>query len=148
MATLFLLVGLPGSGKTTLARQLERERSALVLSADEWMDRIVGDGWDADRRAAVQAVQWDVAARALALGIDVVLDFGCIFRRERDHYRASAAAIGARTLVCFLDAPREELLRRLAARDADPPPHTFRVDAEHLDRCIGWFEPPTADELE
>ena len=28
MATLFLMCGLPGSGKTTLARSIERERDA------------------------------------------------------------------------------------------------------------------------
>ncbi|MCA6287563.1 MAG: AAA family ATPase, partial [Phenylobacterium sp.] len=28
MLTLFMLMGLPGSGKTTLARRLERERPA------------------------------------------------------------------------------------------------------------------------
>jgi len=32
MATLFLMCGLPGSGKTPLARRIERERDALRLS--------------------------------------------------------------------------------------------------------------------
>jgi predicted kinase len=31
MATLFLMCGLPGSGKTTLARRIERDRDALHL---------------------------------------------------------------------------------------------------------------------
>ena len=53
MATLFMLMGLPGSGKTTLARRLERERPALVLSPDVWMSRIVGDGYDFKRRETV-----------------------------------------------------------------------------------------------
>ena len=57
MATLFMLMGLPGSGKTTLARRLERERPALVLSPDVWMSRIVGDGYDFKRREAVTEVQ-------------------------------------------------------------------------------------------
>jgi predicted kinase len=36
-AILYLLVGLPGSGKTTKAKQLEVEASALRLTLDEWM---------------------------------------------------------------------------------------------------------------
>jgi predicted kinase len=35
MVTLHLMVGLPCSGKTTLARTLEHERSALRLTPDE-----------------------------------------------------------------------------------------------------------------
>ena len=53
MATLFMMMGLPGSGKTTLARRLERERPALVLSLNVWMSRIVGDGYDFKRRETV-----------------------------------------------------------------------------------------------
>jgi predicted kinase len=147
MATLFLLVGLPGSGKSTLARRLERERGALVLSADEWMSRIVRDGWDAERRAVVQAVQFEIALKVLAIGGDVVLDFGLFHRRERDGYRRRAVEIGAQTRTLYLDVPKDELLRRLARRNADLPPHTFAVDQAHLDNCIGWFEAPTAEEL-
>jgi len=33
--TLFLLVGLPGTGKTTVSRALEGERGALRLSPNE-----------------------------------------------------------------------------------------------------------------
>src|SRR5258708_5633784 len=73
MATLHLICGLPGSGKTTLAKQLERDLPALRLAPDEWMARIVGDGFDDAKRAAVEAVQWEIAARALSLGINVSL---------------------------------------------------------------------------
>lgn len=147
MATLFLLVGLPGSGKTTLASQIERDRGALVLSADDWMSRIVRDGWDAERRVVVQEVQFEIALKVLRIGGDVVLDFGLFHRRERDHYRAEATAVGAEVRTIYLDVPKDELLRRLAARNANLPPHTFAVDEAHLDNCISWLEPPTPEEL-
>jgi hypothetical protein len=147
MATLFLLVGLPGSGKSTLAAGLALDRGALVLSADEWMERIVRDGWDAERRQAVHDVQWDIAEAVLRMGGDVVLDWGFFHRAERDAYRRRAADLGVEVTTIFLDVPREELVRRLATRNSDPPPYTFIVDEAHLDRCIEWFDPPTADEL-
>jgi AAA domain len=52
--TLYLLVGLPGSGKTTLARQLETERYALRLTPDEWMMPLFGWGESGDKREIVE----------------------------------------------------------------------------------------------
>lgn len=147
MATLFLICGLPGAGKSTVARQIEAEHHALRLTADEWMARIVGDGFDADRRAAVQAVQCDIAMRILGLGVNVVLENGFWHRAERIELRERAHAIGADTRLLFLDAPRDELLRRLEARNRVLPPDTFPVTTEQLDLYTTWFEPPLADEL-
>ena len=36
MATLYMMVGLPGSGKTTEAKKLEHEYKVLRLTPDEW----------------------------------------------------------------------------------------------------------------
>lgn len=40
-----LTVGLPGAGKTTLARELERAGGALRLTPDEWMLPLFGARW-------------------------------------------------------------------------------------------------------
>ncbi|MCA3732737.1 MAG: ATP-binding protein [Phenylobacterium sp.] len=147
MTTLFMMMGLPGSGKTTLARRLERERPALVLSPDVWMSRIVGDGYDFKRREAVHEVQLEVAERVLRLGSDVVLDFGFFHRSDRDAARARARAAGAQAQLVFLDPPIQDLLRRVEARNAALPPDTFRVSREHVELCATWLERPQADEL-
>jgi len=157
VATLYLTCGLPCAGKTTLAKQIEVERNALRLTADEWMVALYGPqpespeimkGAPSARRTAVEALQWRVAARALELGIDVVVDWGVWSRSERDDYRARAAALGARTVLCFLDVPRAELMRRLELRNANPLPGTYRIEAHYLDLWSTWFERPTADELD
>ena len=145
MATLFMMMGLPGSGKTTLAHRLERERPALVLSPDVWMSRIVGDGYDFKRREAVTEVQLEVAERVLRLGSDVVLDFGFFHRSDRDEARARARAAGAQAQLVFLDPPIQELVRRVEARNAALPPDTFPVSREHVELCATWLERPQAD---
>ena len=141
------MCGLPGSGKTTLARQLEREQSALRLTPDEWIAALSFDPYDQSKRAAIEAIQWQVAARALELGSNVVLDFGVWSRRERDDFRARAALLGARTEVRFLAVDRDELLARLERRNAELPPGTFRVNEAQLDEFFGMFEVPAPEEV-
>jgi hypothetical protein len=145
------MVGLPGAGKTTLAKELEVEHDALRLTPDEWIPVLYGTDLDQATldgvRDPVETMQWRVAARALELGVNVILDFGFWGRGERDDYRARAAALGARTKICFLDVSYEELSARLAARNADLPPSTFPVSQAQLDLWASWFERPTSDEL-
>lgn len=148
MAALHLMCGLPGAGKTTLAKRLEQDLPALRLCPDEWMQQIVRCRLDDEEaREAVEAAQWRVAARALALGLNVVLENGFWTRRDRDAYRACAREIGAEVVLHFLDAPREELKRRLAHRYASVPAGGFRITPEMLDLYASGFEPPEADEL-
>ncbi|MBV9929225.1 MAG: ATP-binding protein [Acidobacteria bacterium] len=151
MATLLLMCGLPGSGKTTLARRLERERDALRLTPDEWIARLFGQSLTPPAldwcRDPVESVQWDLAERALRLGVNVILDFGFWSRAEREEFRARAAALGAGSELHFLDVPRGELSARLAARNAEPPPGTFNVSETQLDAWWKVFEPPAEDEL-
>lgn len=148
---MYLLCGLPGSGKTTLAKQLEREHSAIRFSPDEWIQTIYGtDILEATLDAArdpVETVQWQTARRALELGINVVLDFGVWSRRERDDFRARAAEVRADTKLCYLDVPIEVLLDRIECRNAELPAGCFHVTAERMRQWDAVFERPEADEL-
>lgn len=152
MPTLHLIVGLPAAGKTTLVRQLERERSALRLTTDEWMIPLFGGPEETDAaRAArdrVEALLFEVACRALQLGIDVVLDFGCWSRAERERFRAGATRVGANSVLYFLDVPEDVLVTRVEARNASLPPDTYHIDPALV---RAWarvhFEPPSAEEL-
>jgi predicted kinase len=94
VATLFLTCGVQGSGKTTLARHLEKQHRALRLTADEWLHELHPGSSQAEldaRRAGVERLQWRTASRCLELGCNVVLDWGSWTREERDHSRAQAS---------------------------------------------------------
>lgn len=147
MAILHLMVGLPSSGKTTLAKQLEYTLPALRLTPDEWMLKVVEDAYDEDKRAVVETMLWEIAGQVLQLGNDVILDYGFWAKEERDDFRQRAAGVGASMKIHFLDIPSEELHRRLAARNDNLPPNTVYIPPEDLDLWLTIFERPTADEL-
>lgn len=148
--TLFLLIGLPGAGKTTRARAIESKHSALRLTPDEWILALYGDELDDPRRDAVrnpvEALQWQVAQRALSLGCNVVLDWGFWSRVERTAYRQRAEAFGARVRVIFLDATVDELWSRISRR-VESRAGTLAITRSDLEQWAAIFEPPTEEEL-
>jgi predicted kinase len=152
MATLHLVCGLPCSGKTTLALQLEREHSALRLTPDEWHTALFGqdveDERHDERHDLIEAMLWKAAARVLELGVDVVLDFGFWSRSERADYRARAASLGAGTRLHYLDVPEAELLNRLQVRNDELPPGAFKIEREQLKVWVRQFQPPADEEFE
>ncbi len=151
MATLHLMCGLPCSGKTTLAKELEHTHAALRLTPDEWHTRLFGqdltDEAHNDRHNLIEAIMWEVAARTLSLGTNVILDFGVWAKEEREDFRARAAKLGASSEVHFLNVSKGELLKRLAARNAQLPPNTFAIPEEQLKEWMRVFQPPTSNEL-
>lgn len=152
MATLHLMVGLPCSGKTTLAKKLEQERSALRLTPDEWQLSLFGQ--DAEepehdaRHSLIEALHWELASRALVLGTNVILDFGFWAREEREDYRSRAQLLGASSEVHFLDVPGDELLRRLARRNSEVSLTAFKISQEMMEPWIAFFQKPTPEERE
>jgi adenylylsulfate kinase-like enzyme len=75
-ARLVLLCGLPGSGKTTLAKRLEHEIPAVRLCPDEWMADLGIDLFDERTRDRLETRFWDHARELLRLGQTVILEFG------------------------------------------------------------------------
>ena len=151
MATLFLICGLPGSGKTMLAKHLEISQFALRLCPDDWIAQILADPGDVselDRlRSPIESVQWDVAKRLLVLGVNVILEWGFWSKAERVQYRTEAEKLGARVKLHYLNVDINELWERLSNRNSNLPPGTFIVTKENLELWAESFEPPTEDEL-
>ena len=147
MPTLHLICGLPGAGKTTLAKQLEKACQTVRFSPDEWLHRLGLDFYDEAARARVEHLQWEVAQQLLSCGNDVILENGFWSKLERNQYRAVAEKVGAATKIHYLDVPMAELKSRISKRNLNSDPDTPEVDPSCLDEWSKLFEPPSGEEL-
>lgn len=76
-----------------------------------------------------------------------MLDFGLWARAERDDFRLAARDLGVGVELHYLDAPTDELWRRIEERNTEPPWDAFPISRAHLDEWRASFQPPDAAEL-
>ena len=146
-ARLILICGLPAAGKTTLARQLAADRSALRLTQDEWLTALGSSPWDEQTREKVDHQLWNLAQEVLRLGMSVVLDFGLWARIERDEMRSAARGLGVGVELHYLDVPTDVLWRRIQARNSQPPWDSYSIRRADLDGWLLLFQAPDAAEM-
>jgi predicted kinase len=146
-ARLILTCGLPGAGKTALAKQLAEARRAVRLTKDEWLWALGSTPWDNQTREKVESELWRLAQEIVGLGLSVVLDFGLWARSERDEMRSVARGLGVGVELHYLDVPADELWRRIDARNSDPPWNNHPIRRADLDGWVRLFQAPDAAEL-
>src|SRR5207302_6588370 len=137
---LVLLCGLPASGKTMLARELADAYGAVRLNPDEWESALDVDPFDEGFQARLEAEFWELTQRLLVLGTSVVLEWGFWARSERDEKREAARTLGVAVELRFLDAPYEELVRRVVARHGSG---GIDIPESHMDRFGARLQPAT-----
>lgn len=140
---LAIVCGLPGSGKTTVARRLSDGGTAVRMCPDEWMDTLGINLWDGGVRAGIEAIQWDIAQELLALGGTVVIEWGTWAKAERDVLRLRARELGARVELWYQDVGIEELWRRVSSRQMEEPP----IERGDLEAWFDQFQAPSSDEV-
>jgi predicted kinase len=144
---MFVMVGLPASGKTGRARELASVWRAIRLTPDEWMIPLFGQEQPAGKRNVVEGRLIWIALSALQIGVNVVLDFGVWAKVERSALRALAASVGATSELVYLPVDDEHQWRRVKARSRTDATTTFEMTKEDLDQWRQNFQPPDAAEL-
>lgn len=145
--TLHLTVGLPGVGKTTLARRLAREYKAVRFSPDEWMIPLFGAPEADGKRDVLEGRLLWAAHEVLGIGGSVVLDFGCWAEAERWAVRAVTEHAGGQFHLHFVHLPEAERRARATARFEADRGSTFAMNADDHDRFLSQFQAPSEAEV-
>lgn len=149
--TLHLICGLPASGKTTLAKEIEASAEAVRFSPDEWIKCIWGKE-DAEKtgnnyRDEIEQLQWKIAKQFLVSGRDVIIEWGTWGKDERETLRDEAHEIGAKVAFYYLDVPKEELKARIRERNKELGSEEFYMHEDQLDADLQKFQAPDEEEL-
>lgn len=141
--------GYLGAGKTTFARQLERDHNAVRFTHDEWMTALYGADPPADRFREyfdnVSRLMESIWTRVLACGVDVVLDNGMWTRKARDATRDIVGRLGCTSKLYWVRCSDAVALERCRARNADLRGSLYIADAT-FEALKARFEPLDADE--
>ena len=148
--TVYMMLGLPGSGKTTLSAQLSSQLGVSKFSLDdEYFSRVPNVQQEQRDFAIEREIAESIKERVAALireGESAVLDF-CPWRRhQREEYYRFIKEHGAVPLVYYLPVERDELLRRLEVRNALKSAAYQFMTAAMLSEFYDRFDPPTEDE--
>ncbi|HEY2273848.1 MAG TPA: ATP-binding protein [Jatrophihabitantaceae bacterium] len=146
--TLFLTVGLPGTGKTTAARRLEIEHDALRLTKDEWVKALYGHENPPSAQDVIEGRLVEIGLRVLALGANVVIDYGLWSRDERSALRQAAADRGATVELHYFELTAAEQRRRLDQRQTAASHTTWPMSEAELAEWSARFDVPTPGELD
>jgi predicted kinase len=127
MATIHLVEGPVGAGKSTFAAQLALTHLAPRLILDEWMvtlfkpDRPNADfmQWYSDRKNRCIEQIWRVACDLIDTGTNVVLELGLVQLSDREEFYCRVDATDCELKIYVLDAPKGVRRQRVRNRNSE-----------------------------
>ena len=149
-ATLHLLCGKIGAGKSTLAKRLAAAPATVLVSEDAWLAALYPNEIQAladyvrcsGRLRTVMAAHVQALLRA---GVSVVLDFPSNTVQTRLWARGVFEGAAAAHRLHLLDVPEAVCKARLRARNASGT-HPFETSDAQFDQISSHFVAPTEDE--
>ncbi|WP_214509204.1 AAA family ATPase [Pseudomonas brassicacearum] len=143
---LHLLCGKIASGKSTLARSLTAEHSAILLSEDHWLSRLYPDQIKSVADYILHAhrirdVLGPLVIDMLSTGTPVVLDFPANTPADRHWLRSLADAAKVPHRVHYIEVEDDICRQRLHHRNARAE-HDFAASDAEFDLITSYFRAP------
>lgn len=145
---LYIFVGYPGAGKTSIAKIIHEATGATHLWADKIRrERLGPPNYTHEENMALYEHLNEMTAELLRAGNSVIFDTNFKFRKDRDHLRRIADEHGAETLVVWLTTPKDEAKHRATeAHHQDHHRIHGEMSADDFERLSEGTEWPGADE--
>jgi predicted kinase len=146
--TLYLFVGYPGAGKTTVAQIICGATGAVHLWADyERRAMFVEPTHDQNESRQLYGYLNGEAHRLLKEGRSVVFDTNFNFYKDREHMRRIAGEAGAQLKLIWLQTGKD-LAKHRATNDSHNKPTRLygNMNEATFERIAGHLEPPRPDE--
>ncbi|WEG11327.1 AAA family ATPase [Pullulanibacillus sp. KACC 23026] len=147
MATLHLLIGLPGKCKTSFGQDLEARYDALHLNPADWQNRLLGNdlGDPAStleenqglRPETLKSLVLEKASSALKNGKDVIIDLECLTCEQKDEFHHFADELGVELTLHYVDIPEELVISSLKTGFIVNPEETFLIPEKKVKK---WLE--------
>lgn len=146
--TLFLMLGYPGSGKTTVSSMLHELTGAVHVWADhERRERFGEPTYSHEETVKLYNSLNDKTATLLQQGKSVIYDTNFNFYKDRERLRHIAHEHGARAVVVWVKTPKD-IARNRAVHEAHK--HPTRILGEmplhYFERISNNLQSPRPDE--
>ena len=128
---LYILVGISGSGKSTIAKEMLGD-TAVIVSTDKIREEVNGSEADQSNAELVFELFHSRIRGALEEGKDVIADATHIGPRARAGTLQAAAGLSCKKIALVVDTPLEQCLRQNQIRDRHVPEEVIRRQAEHF----------------
>jgi predicted kinase len=143
---LYILTGLPYSGKTTLTKELVKRCGFGSVSMDDVME---ARGYEAEKMTqedwnSVYSEGYEKLKNLLSKGKTVILDLGNLKRSERKTAKLIAESLHSSYKLIYLNIPVDQIKDRWAKNNETN--ERNQLEQITLDRELNMFEKPTADE--
>lgn len=125
MNSLYMLIGLPASGKSTIAQELSKSEEAIIVSSDEIRQELLGDINDQTQNARVFEEVEKRIKEGLLKG-NVIYDATNINYKKRRAFLQKLNKMQVRKIAVLIATPYEECLRRNAKRERKVPEEVIK----------------------
>ncbi len=149
LPALYIMCGLPYSGKTVLAKKLSKKYGWKLVEIDGikarhgfagiWQDMKMKD-WD-----EIFSESFEVVRNELGAGRSIIYDSANLTRESRDRLKNIAKESSAEARLIFLDIPTEEAISRW--RENEKAKFRHHLPEWALKAAIKTYQPPTTDEM-